>query len=159
MKMTVATSDGIGYASKTPYEWDGKEYEADIQNGDEVAILDAGAIETGQFGDQHYFKIKTRNGDKKAPFNQSSINVLVPEFGEESEDWAGKKVKILTKKGVFAGKKGIACYFVTDGWYLDDFGDLVKDEVKNQTTKENAEIVSVDPDKEYPTNNLEDSPF
>ena len=131
MKMiTKATSDGIGYASKSDYEYEGKNYEADIQNGDEVTILNEGAIEPSQFGDQHYFKIQTRNGEKKAAVNQSSINVLVGAYGDESEQWVGKKAKILTKKTVIAGKKVVVAYFVTEGWYLDDFGDLVNDVVK-----------------------------
>ena len=128
MKVTIkATSDGIGYASKNEYEYEGKTYQADIQNGDTVQILNAGTIEEGNFGPQHYFRIKTRNGEKKAPFNQSSINVVASVYGTETEDWVGKEVHVLTKKGVFAGKKGIAAYFVTEGWYLDDFGDLVND--------------------------------
>lgn len=125
--ITKATSDGIGYASKTDYEYEGKTYEADLKNGDKVTILNDGVIEQGQFGDQHYFKVKTRNGEKKAPFNQSSINILVPALGKNSEDWVGKEVNVLTKKTVIAGKKVIVAYFVTDGYYLDDFGDLTND--------------------------------
>lgn len=121
-----ATGDGIAYASKSAYEWEGKHYEPDIQNGDKVTILNAGAIEPGQYGDQYYFKIKTRNGDKKTAFNQSTINVLVEAFGDESENWIGKEVKVLITKTVIGGRKVMPAYFVTDEWYLDDFGDLEK---------------------------------
>lgn len=155
MKMlTKATSDGIGYASKSDYEYEGKTYEADLQNGDKVTILNEGSIEPSQYGDQHYFKIQTRNGEKKTPFNQSSVNVLVPSLGEESEGWKGKEVTVLTKKTVIAGKKVVVAYFVTEGWYLDDFGDLVKDEHKEQEKKELDTI-------EYPAEeiNPEDAPF
>jgi hypothetical protein len=124
-----ATSDGVGYASKNDYEYEGKSYEADIKNGDRVKVLNAGTIEEGNFGPQHYFKIMTRNGEKKAAFNQSSINVVASTYGTETEAWVGKELTVLTKKGVFAGKKGIAAYFVTEGWYLDDFGDLVNEVV------------------------------
>lgn len=127
--ITKATSDGIGYASKSDYEYEGKNYEADLQNKDKVTILNSGVIEPSKYGDQHYFKIQTRNGEKKTPFNQSSINVLVPVLGTESEEWIGKEVIILTKKTMIAGEKRVVAYFVTEGWYLDDFGDLVKDEV------------------------------
>ena len=128
MQVTIkATSDGIGYVSKSPYEWDGKEYEPDIQNGDKIEILNAGSIEEGKFGPQHFFKIKTRNGEKKAPFNQSSINVIAGVLGTDTDAWVGNNLTVLTKKGVFAGTKGIATYFVTDGWYLDEYGDLVND--------------------------------
>lgn len=133
MKMiTKATSDGIGYASKTDYEYEGKNYEADIQHGDKVTILNEGSIEPSQFGDQHYFKIQTRNGEKKTPFNQSSINTLVPAFGDESEAWVGKEVNVLIKKTVIGGKKAMPAYFVPEGWYLDDFGDLVKDSAQEE---------------------------
>ncbi len=124
-----ATSDGVGYASKNAYEYEGKSYEADIQNGDKVKVLNDGTIEEGNFGPQAYFKIQTRNGEKKAPFNQSSINVIATLYGTDTANWVGKELTVLTKKGVFAGKKGIAAYFVTEGWYLDDFGDLVNDVV------------------------------
>ena len=142
MKMiTKATSDGIGYASKSDYEYEGKQFEADIKNGDKVKIMNEGVIEPSQFGDQHYFKIMTRNGEKKAPFNQSSINILVPAFGEDSESWIGKEATVLTKKTVIAGKKVVVAYFVTEGWYLDDFGDLVEDEAPNPRASEGGEHV------------------
>jgi len=134
MQVTIkATSDGIGYASKNAYEWEGKSYEADIQNGDKVKVLNGGTIEEGKFGPQHYFRIETRNGEKKAPFNQSSINVIAGVLGTETEDWVGKTIHVLTKKGVFAGTKGIAAYFVTEGWYLDEYGDLVSDAQVQET--------------------------
>lgn len=125
-----ATGDGIGYASKNPYEWEGKLYDPDIQNRDKVTIISEGDIEaSGAYEPALYCKIKTRNGDKKAKFNQSSINVIAGVYGTDTAGWVGKVVTVLTKKGVFGGTKGIAAYFVTEGWYLDDFGDLVKDEV------------------------------
>lgn len=132
MKMlTKATSDGVGYASKSDYEYEGKEYKADLQNGDTVKILNAGTVEQSTYGEQHYFKIETRNGEKKTPFNQSSINILVPELGEDSENWINKTVRVITKKTMIAGERRIVAYFVTEGWYLDDFGDLVKEVESN----------------------------
>lgn len=114
------------YARKEAYEYEGKQYEADIQNGDIVTIKNPGELVTGQYGEQHEFLIATRNGDKMANFNQSSINVLHDAFGADTAQWVGKQVNVLTKKGMFGGKKAIAAYFVSDGWYLDEFGDLVK---------------------------------
>lgn len=121
-----ASSDGIGYASKNDYEYEGVEYKADIVNGDVVKILNAGVIEPSQFGEKHYFKILTRNGEKKTPFNQSSLNVLATELGDESEEWVGNDVRVVTKKDVIAGKKQTIAYFVTEGWELDEYGALSK---------------------------------
>ena len=117
---------GGAYARKEDYEYEGTKYEADLQNGDKIKILNAGEIVSGQFGEQQVFKIETRNGEKNYPMNQKSVNILIEAFGDDSKDWIGKEVNVLTLKGVFAGKRGIASYLVTEGWVLDDYGDLVK---------------------------------
>lgn len=126
MQLSKVIKVSGAYARKEDYEYEGTKYKADIQNGDKVKIKDAGTEVTGQFGDQTVFVIETRNGDKNFPLNQSSINVLVEAFGGDTSNWVGKEVKVLTKKGVFAGKKGIAAYLVTDEYSLDDFGELTK---------------------------------
>ena len=115
---------GVAFARKAEYEYEGTKYAADLQNGDTVKILDAGVVETGQFGDQLNFKIETRNGEKKQSFNQATQNVLHDELGEESESWIGKEVRVITKKDTIAGKKVIIAYFVTGDWELDEYGEL-----------------------------------
>lgn len=122
-----ATGEGVGYASKSPYEYDGKHYEADLQDKDKLTILDEGQWEEGQWGDRLMLKVQTRNGEKKMSVNQSSINVLAKEMGEDTVNWKGKQVICLLKKTVIANEKRIVAYLVTDGWYLDDYGELVKD--------------------------------
>lgn len=120
--------DGVAYARKEPYEYEGKQYEADIKHGDEVTIVDEGIIENHpQFGEQFKFVVHTRNGDKRVSFNQSSINVLVDSFGQDSSEWKGKKVTVLTKKTMIAGERRVVAYFVTEGWSLDDFGELIQE--------------------------------
>lgn len=126
MKIQKLTSVGGAYARKEDYEYEGTKYEADIKNGDKVKILNAGTIVTGEYGDQHVFSIMTRNGEKNANFNKNTLNTLVDEFGDESEDWVGKEVTVLTKKDVIAGRKVIIAYFVPEGYILDDYGELVK---------------------------------
>lgn len=86
--------------------------------------MDGGTVTQGEFGEQNVFSIKTRNGEKNVALNQKSINVLVDSFGADSMQWIGKPVRVLLQKAVVAGKKTIIAYFVTEGWYLDDFGDL-----------------------------------
>jgi len=126
MKFSIKSGGGVGFARKENYEYDGTKYEADIKAGDIVTILDSGTMETGTYGDQYNFKIKTRNGEKKIGFNQSTINVLVQEFGEDSENWVNKNVKVLFRKAIIAGKKCIVTYLVTSSWFLDEYGELVK---------------------------------
>ena len=117
---------GVPFARKKEYEYEGVKYEADIKNGDIVTILNEGVTESGQWGDQHNFKIKTRNGEKKIAFNQATINVLIDEFGEDSLKWINKDVKVLIKKAVVAGEKREICYFISGDWKLDEYGELVK---------------------------------
>ena len=135
--MTKKTSVAGAFARKEPYEYESKQFEADIQQGDKVKFLDEGTIVAGEFGEQNVFTIQTRNGEKNIALNQSSINTLVDTFGDESAQWIGKEANVLLKKDVVASKKVIIAYLVPDGWYLDDFGDLVKDQ--NEASQEPQE--------------------
>lgn len=115
------------YARKEAYEYEGTSYQADIQNGDTITIKNAGEMVKNNFGGESFeFLITTRNGDKIANLNQSSINVLHDVFGADTTGWVGKTVKVLTKKDVVAGKKVIIAYFVTPEWSLNEYGELEK---------------------------------
>jgi len=127
MLITKKTGGGIPYARKMPYEYDGAKFEPDLKNLDIVTILDAGTLEPSNYGGEQFnFKIRTRNGEKKTSFNQPTLNVLYDEFGQDSENWVGKKVRCLLHKAVIGGKKVIIAYFVTAGWQLDEYGELTK---------------------------------
>lgn len=126
MFLSIKKSGGLGYARKEAYEYDEKQYEADLQHGDTIKILDSGEVEQGNFGEQTVFKIKTRNGDKRMPLNQNTINVLVQEFGKDTNQWINKEVKVILHKGIFGGKKGIAAYLVTEDWTINEYGELEK---------------------------------
>ena len=65
----------------------------DIRKGDRIEILSEGREIVSQFKDkngndqtQTVFSIKTRNGAKNIPLNQTSINSLVEEFGEDDKN-------------------------------------------------------------------------
>ncbi len=126
MKVFKKIGGGVPFARKEEYEYDGAKFEADLKNGDLVTILDSGTTEAGQFGEQHNFKIKTRNGEKKLAFNQKTVNVLIDEFGDDTENWIGKDVSVILKKDIIANKKVIIPYLVAEGWVLDEYGDLIK---------------------------------
>lgn len=127
MKMNKKVGGGIPFARKAPYTYKEVEYEADLKNGDIVTILDSGTIEQGQYGEQRNFKIKTRNGERKIAFNQKTVNVLIDEFGDDSIKWVNKDVIVILKKDVIANKKVIIPFLVTEGWSLDDYGELIKE--------------------------------
>lgn len=153
----VIGGDGVGYARKESYEYEGKIYEADLQDGDKVTIKDAGVVETHpQYGEQSKFIVETRNGDKRTGFNQSTINVLIEAFSKDSEQWKGKEVTVLTRKAMIAGEKRVIAYFVVEGWYLDEYGDLCKKE--DRKAVEQAEIKDVPKKADYPES-LPASPF
>lgn len=88
---------GAGYVNKTPYEYEGKKFEADLKDGDIIKILDAGQEIQKEFKGNHsksiVHKVETRNGTKLLSFNRTSINNLIDAFGKNSEDWVGKEVK------------------------------------------------------------------
>lgn len=136
MKLIIKKGGGVPFARKEAYVYDQVEYEADLKNGDIVKILDSGNIEMGQYGEQKNFKIKTRNGEKKLAFNQQTQNVLIEEFGDETEDWVGKDVNVILKKDVIGGKKVIIPYLVTKGWSLDEYGELIKDGSQEMVSEE-----------------------
>jgi hypothetical protein len=94
----------------------------------------------GKFGEQDNFKIKTRNGEKKLALNQTTINILVEELGDESENWVGKQVKVLIVKKMIAGEKATVPYLAVDGWKIDEYGEPVK-----ILTGLDGEEVSLDP--------------
>jgi len=148
MKLQIKKGGGLPYARKEAYEYDGKQYQADLENGDVVKILDSGETEIGNFGEQTVFKIKTRNGDKKLSFNQATINVLVQEFGEDTEQWINKDVNVILSKKIIAGKKAIVPYLVTKEWQIDEYGELYKlnnSEQKTDFQKEVEPMVEVIP--------------
>lgn len=154
--MVKKTSVAGAYAKKEPYDYEGTHYDADIKNGDIVKVLNAGDVVSGEFGEQNVFQIMTRNGEKNATFNQSSINALIDAYGDDSEEWVGKEVKVLTKKDVVANKKVIIAYLVPTNYILNEWGELEKEESAPVTTNLDG---SAKP--EYPEEEIteEDIPF
>lgn len=94
----------------------------DIKDGDVVTILDAGTITSGEFGDRHTFGIKTAKGDKIISFNQTSLNNLVDAFGDDSEDWVNKKVKVFLVKQMVSGTLRNIAYFAGEDWEMTEKG-------------------------------------
>ena len=98
----------------------------DVNDGDTVTIKNEGEWSDGQFGKQFVIKIETKNGDKNVNLNQTNLNILHDEFGEESNNWIGKEVIIRAKKDTVANKKVDIYYYVTPEWDFDEYRELVK---------------------------------
>ena len=99
----------------------------DINDKDIVTIQGEGQWIEGQFGQQFVIKIETKNGEKNVNFNQTTLNILHDELGDDTSKWVGKKVTIRVKKDTVAGKKVDIYYFVTPNWVFDEYRELVKD--------------------------------
>lgn len=152
MKMQLRkTGGGVPWARKENYEWEDKQYKADIQNGDKVKIIKEPVTEMGEYKgvtkEQDVAIVETRNGEKKVKFNPKSLNALLERYGDESKDWVGKEINVLTFKTMIGGEKCVVAYLVPDGWVLDDFGDLIKsfDPTQEQVAED---ISNVDYDRD-----------
>jgi len=88
----------------------------DFKNNDIIKILDSGTEQEGQYGTQVVFRINVPSGEERLmPFNQTSLNNLIDYFGEDSEKWAGQKVRIeLIKQNVGGQFKMVAYIFPID---------------------------------------------
>ena len=157
MKNVKKVNTGLAWARKEPYDYEGKKYDADIQAGDKIKILKEESIVPGQWGDQRQFPIETRNGEKGLGLNQSTINVLIDTWGDESKNWIGKELNILIHKTIIAGEKKKVVYAVPEGWYLDEYGELVNDNVNANQTKENPTPETPKPTgkPDYPEENID----
>lgn len=127
----------------------------DINPGDKVRIVNEGEWITGDFGEQFVIKVQTKNGEKNVRFNQTTLNILHDEFGEDTANWVGKDVVIRVKKDVVANKKVDIYYFVTPNWDFDEYRELVntqepKDDIPVINTYDdvNDELMAAKPSKQ-----------
>jgi len=114
----------------------------DINDGDFITINSAGKIVEGQFGSQNVFEIKTAKGEFLMSFNQTSINSLVDAFGEESENWIGKKVAVHSIKQNVAGKFINVYYVAPEGYEMGENG--FEKIIKGTTAEEEVPIIGED---------------
>jgi hypothetical protein len=98
----------------------------DINPNDVVTIKSEGEWVEGQFGQQFVVKIEKDGKEYNVNFNQTTINILHDEFGDDTTKWIDKEVTIRAKKDVVAGKKVDIYYFVTPEWDFDEYRELVK---------------------------------
>src|SRR3990167_4006379 len=52
--------------------------------------------------------------------NRATINGLVDAFGEDSKNWMGKMLTVITEKIMVGGKRVIAMYLLPEGYEMKD---------------------------------------
>jgi hypothetical protein len=69
----------------------------DVNSGDILMIAsDVRTVETKQYGAKQVVDVRLPNEEVRSLFlNQTSINNLVEQYGEETNSWVGKPVKCL----------------------------------------------------------------
>lgn len=96
----------------------------DFKDGDVLTLLDGGQVISGTYGDQNVFKIKTPNGEKILAFNQTSMNNLIEEFGDETDSWVGKDIRVFLITQSVSGKMRKVCYLTATNWdMIEDASD------------------------------------
>lgn len=101
----------------------------DIKDGDLIKILDHGQVVTGDYGDRMVFKVQTRNGEKNLSFNQKTMNNLIDAFGDDTDNWPNKDVKVFMVKAMVSGKFQNIVYLAHPDWVMNDDGSFSKDSI------------------------------
>ena len=94
----------------------------DLFNGDIIKILNKGEVIPGEFGDRNVFKVETKNGEKNLSFNQTTTNYLIDAFGNETEKWVSKEVKVWLVKSNVSGKMRDVVYLTAPDWVEGEDG-------------------------------------
>jgi hypothetical protein len=93
----------------------------DFKDGDIVEIANEGKQTEGQFGVQDIFLIKLADGrEGNVSFNQTSLNNLIDGYGENSINWIGKGVKVISILSNVQGKMLKVYYFLHPDAELDE---------------------------------------
>ena len=88
----------------------------DFDEGENITILNGGDITTGQFGEQHTFKVNTKNGERNMSFNQTSLNYLIDAYGEDTDSWVNKAVKVWVVDMSVQGKMRAVAFLTDPSW-------------------------------------------
>ena len=118
-KITISTNNGASFLK-----------EGDLKHKEEITILDAGkwtkskkfTKEDGTPTEQFEITVRLPNGeDRTVTFSWTTLKNLAPVFGEDSEDWIGKKVRAWRTASTKA-KSGFTWVFAPVEWIRDDMG-------------------------------------
>lgn len=118
----------------------------DIKQGDLVEIASEGKQESGEYGMQNIFLLKTPTKEGNVSFNQTTINALIDAYGEDSKSWIGKQAKVTAIKQMVAGKLMNVYYFAHPDAEMSDDGVFYipgkqKSAIPNEEERVNPEDV------------------
>ena len=76
--------------------------------------------------DASKIKVQGSTGEMNISINRASINALVDAFGEDSKQWIGKILTLITEKVSVGGQRKTALYLVPEGFEVgEDEGGYV----------------------------------
>ena len=117
----------------------------DIFDGDIIKILNEGEWITFKYKDKErkrlVFLIQTKYmTEKLLPLNQTTINILIEAFGEETKDWINKEVKVWIFKSKIGDRFADVVYLTPLDWGFKG-NQFVKLNEKEQFESKNQQII------------------
>ena len=123
----------------------------DFKANDIVEIANEGRQIEGQYGLQDIFLIRLADGKEgNVNFNQTSLNNIIDNYGDDSVNWIGKCVKVWAILSNVQGKMKQVYYFLHPETILDEVsGEFI-------SPKKKKELPEINVDEEV---SAEDLPF
>lgn len=106
----------------------------DIKEGDMIKINDGGKIIEGTYGEQNVFAILVDDKEFLLSVNQTSLNAMIDEWGEDTEQWIGQIVHVHMMKQNVSGKFIDVYYIAPHGYELGEEGFAKTAQTLNATT-------------------------
>ena len=107
----------------------------DIKDGDIITIANEGEQEEGKWGTQEVFLVKKdEDTEGNVNFNQTTLNNLIDAYGNDSEKWIGKEIKVWINRENVAGQQRKVLYFTHP-----DVKDLEEVDEGNKALDETSE--------------------
>jgi hypothetical protein len=124
------------YKKKVSLKGDFVKKGIEIKDGDIITINDEGKAVEGNYGTQRIFQILLPDGETVRDFNlnQTSINNMIDAFGEDSNKWIGKEVKVWAILSNVQGKMIKVYYVSSPNAELDEGGEFVLTEKEDIPT-------------------------
>jgi hypothetical protein len=116
----------------------------DINDKDTLEIATPGEMVQGKFGEQAVFGLKTKNGIKNVSFNKVSTNNLVEGFGDETENWVGKRITAFLVRAMVQGEMKNIAYYAPLGFVMTDSGAFISPKRNPNPTIDIQEDTNVD---------------